>query len=117
MPFLQILQRRYQLQNKLGLGTKKFQEKGCLCTPKSPGRPSTSAEMVEQVHEAFQRIPQKSARRASLESHIPQTTVWRILRKRLRFKPYKLQLVQALRKGDKQKRKEICVEMQFVLKT
>lgn len=89
----------------------KFQEKGCLCIPKSPGRPSTSAETVEQVREAFLRSPRKSVRRASVETHIPQTTVWRILRKRLRFKPYKLQLVQALREGDKRKRKEFCVEM------
>ena len=68
----------------------KFQKKGCLYTPKSPGRPSTSAETVEQVREAFLRCPRKSVRRASLETQIPQTTVWRILRKRLRFKPYKL---------------------------
>lgn len=89
----------------------KFQEKGCLCIPKSPGQPSTSAETVEQVREAFLRSTRKSVRRASTGTHIPQTTVWRILRKRLRFKPYKLQLVQALREGDKRKRKEFCVEM------
>ena len=61
----------------------KFQEKGCLSIPKSPGRPSTSAETVEQVREAFLRSPRKSVKRASLETHNPQRTVWRILRKRL----------------------------------
>ena len=40
--------------------------------------------------EAFQRSPRKTTNRASRELGIPQSTLWRILRKRLRVKPYRL---------------------------
>ena len=53
--------------------------------------------------------PRKSVEKASLEIHVSQTTVWRILRKRLRFKPYKLQVLWA---GDKRQHEEFCIEMQ-----
>ena len=47
-----------------------------------------------------------------METLIPPTTVWRVVRKRLVMKPYKLQLVQAITADDKQKRKQFCVDMQ-----
>ena len=75
--------------------SKKFQETGCLCKGKSSGRPPVSEERVERVRETFTRSPRKSTR-ASLELQMAQQTVWKILRKRLRMIPYKLQLVQAL---------------------
>ena len=78
-----------------------FKDEGCLCRAKGSGRPSTSEEKVEQVRETFLRSPRKSVRRASAETQIPRTTVWRVLRKRLQMKPYRLQLVQALKEGDK----------------
>ena len=45
---------------------------------------------------SFERSPRKSTRRGSRELGIPQPTVWRVLRRRLLFKPHRLQLVQAL---------------------
>ena len=39
-------------------------------------------------------------------------TVWRVVRKHLVIKPYKLQLVQAITADDKRKRKQFCVDMQ-----
>ena len=47
-----------------------------------------------------------------METLIPPTTVWRVARKRLVMKPYKLQLVQAITADDKRKRKQFCVDMQ-----
>ncbi|CAM1305684.1 Uncharacterised protein r2_g1556 [Pycnogonum litorale] len=91
---------------------KKFQEEGCLCRKKGSGRPAVSEEMVNQVRETFSRSPKMSVRRASLETRIPKSTVWRVLRKRLRLTPYKLQLLQALKPGDMQKRKTFCENMQ-----
>ena len=35
-------------------------------------------------------------------------TVWHVLRQRLLMKPYRLQLVQALRVGDRRKRTDFC---------
>ena len=91
---------------------KTFQETGCLCKGKSSGRPRTSDENVEQIRESFVKSPQKSVRQASRELAIPPTTVWRVLRRRLRLKPYRIQLLQALHDGDMQKRIEFCT---FVL--
>ena len=47
-----------------------------------------------------------------METLIPTTTVWRVVRKRLVMKPYKLQVVQAITAADKRKRKQFCVDMQ-----
>ncbi|CAM1313246.1 Uncharacterised protein r2_g2368 [Pycnogonum litorale] len=91
---------------------KKFQEEGCLCRKKGSGRPAVSEEMVNQVRETFSRSPKMSVRRASLETRIPKSTVWRVLRKRLRLTPYKLQLLQALKPGEMQMRKTFCEDMQ-----
>ena len=73
-----------------------FEQIGCVCKGKSSGRPSVSEENVRRIQESFERSPRKSTRRASRELGIPQPTVWRVLRRRLLFKPYRLQLVQAL---------------------
>ncbi|PNF31329.1 hypothetical protein B7P43_G10895 [Cryptotermes secundus] len=53
----------------------------------------------------------KSTRSASRELGLSQTTVWRVLRRRLVYKPYHLQLVQALRANDNVKRVEFCDRM------
>ncbi|KAG8309097.1 hypothetical protein J6590_094208 [Homalodisca vitripennis] len=47
------------------------------------GRPRTSDENVARKQQAFVRSPGKSTRRASRELQLPQTTVWRFLRKKL----------------------------------
>ncbi|KAL4131917.1 hypothetical protein QTP88_009149 [Uroleucon formosanum] len=91
---------------------KTLQETGCLCKGKSSGRPRTSDENVEQIRQSFVRCPQKSVRQSSRELAIPPTTVWRVLRRRLRLKPYRIQLLQALHDDDMQKRNEFCT---FVL--
>jgi hypothetical protein len=79
---------------------KKFDQKGCICKIKSPGWPSVSDATVDRVQACFQRSPQKSTLQASRELQLPQTTISKILRKRLLMKLYKLQLVQALKSED-----------------
>jgi hypothetical protein len=76
---------------------KKIEQKGCICKNKSPGRPSVSDATVDRVRACFQRSPQ-----ASGESWVAATTNNRLqnLHKRLLVKPYKLQLVQALKPED-----------------
>jgi len=66
---------------------------------------------VRRIQESFERNPRKSTRRASRELGIPQPTVWRVLRRHLLFKPYRLQLVQALRPNYKRKGVEFCDRM------
>ena len=55
---------------------------------------------------------QKIHRRTSMETLIPPTTVWWVVRKHLVMKSYKLQLVQAITADDRQKCKQFCVDMQ-----
>ncbi|PSN53566.1 hypothetical protein C0J52_09183 [Blattella germanica] len=87
-----------------------FVEKGCICNQRKghSGRPSVSGEVVNRVRETFLRSPKKSTRRASRELQIPTSTIKKILRTRLRFRPYKLQLVQKLQPQDKVTRSEFC---------
>src|SRR5215469_12454703 len=74
-----------------------FIERGCICDQRKghSGRPSVSEKVVDRVRESFLRSSRKSRRRASRELKVPQSTVSKILHKRLRLHPYKLQLVQS----------------------
>lgn len=87
---------------------RQFVETGCLCKGKSPGRPRVMEESVGLIQSAFLGSPRKSTRRASHELQVPQSTVWKVLRKGLNMKPYKLQHLQALSSGDKEQRLEFC---------
>ncbi|PSN37745.1 hypothetical protein C0J52_22724, partial [Blattella germanica] len=86
-----------------------FKETSCLCKKKSTGRLSTSPGDVERVRQLYQRSPQKSTHRASRELSMSQPTLWRVLCKRLRFKPYRLQLLQALGPANYITRAEFCI--------
>jgi len=68
----------------------KFQQSGCLCAAKQTGWPRPLAETVERVRETFVGSPQKSTYHASQELLMCQSSVWRILRKRLCVKGYGL---------------------------
>ena len=97
-------------RNNISRWYRQFVETGCLCKGKSPGRPRVSDDNIERVREAFLRSPRKSVARASRELDMPKMTVWKVLRKRLCFKPYKMRLVQALTPADKVKRRGDAVE-------
>jgi hypothetical protein len=66
---------------------KQFTEIGRLYKQKSSGRPLTAS---------FLHSPKKSTGTAAKELSMSKTTVWKILRKRLVFKPYRIQMVQKL---------------------
>ena len=68
--------------------------------------------MVEYVCKKILLGQKKSLRRTGQETQIPPTAVWRIQRKSLTMKPYKLLLVKAITADDKRKRKQFCVDMQ-----
>lgn len=91
---------------------KKFKNTGSVCKSKTSGRPSLVEDRVEQIRASILRSPKKSTPRISVELQIPQSSVWRILRKRLKMKPYRLQMLQQLRDDDKVKRLAFCVEIQ-----
>jgi hypothetical protein len=88
-------------KNCIARWVKQFETTVCLRPGKSPGRPQTSEATVDRIRAVYERSQRKSSTRASVELQVPQPTVWRILRKRLRCKPYKLQLLHALKTFDK----------------
>ena len=65
---------------------RQFEETGCLCKGKSTGRQHVSEDNGKES-ECFHRFSRKSTNRASRELGIPQTNVWRVLRRRLIMKP------------------------------
>ena len=68
---------------------------------------------LKEWREAFLRSPRESVARASRELDMPKMTVWKVLRTRLCFKPYKMRLVQVLTPADNVKRRDFCEEMQL----
>jgi len=90
----------------------KLQQSGCLCAVKRTGWLGPSAETVKHVRDIFVRSPQKSTHHASRELQMPQSSVWRILCKRLRVKGYWLQLLQALNPQDHNLCLHFCIDFQ-----
>jgi hypothetical protein len=81
-----------------------LQDTGCICKRKSTVRPSTEEEAVEGVRRIFVRSPRMFTYRASREFGIAQKTAWRVLQKRLQMRPYRLQVLQALKNSDSELR-------------
>ena len=70
-------------------------------------RPTINA-WYNQSRKTYGHSLNRSVKHASLELNIAKTAVWRILRKHLRFKLYRLQLLQALSDIDKERWLEFC---------
>ncbi|GFW45333.1 protein grainyhead [Trichonephila clavipes] len=65
------------------------------------GWPKALEVAVERLRHSFVRSPRKSTRVAICELEIPQKTVRKVLRKKLKFKLYYLQLTQQMIDDDK----------------
>ncbi|GBN21663.1 hypothetical protein AVEN_87055-1, partial [Araneus ventricosus] len=89
----------------------KFKETGSVTDLPRNGRPSVSEATVELVRQSLQWSPTKSTRQASHELQIPQTSLVRILHKRLRLQAYKVQIVQDLQPNDCPRRAEFAIEI------
>lgn len=89
-----------------------FKTTGVLEKRKSTGRPRVSDATVDAVRQCFVQSPQQSTSQAGRALGMPQQTVWKVLRKRLRFKPYRIHLLQKLRPNDCVKRLQFCNDMQ-----
>ncbi|GFS48233.1 DUF4817 domain-containing protein [Trichonephila inaurata madagascariensis] len=69
-----------------------FQETKSLCKGKSSGNSRVSTESVKRIHRT--KPTEIDVQR---ELQMPQKTVWRIFRRRLKMAPYVVQLVQQLK--------------------
>ena len=67
------------------------------------------------MRQSFLRRPKKSARRASRELEMSSMTVWRVLRKSLHMKPYRLHLLQFLKPTEHIERSNFFIKMQDVM--
>jgi transposase len=98
-------------ENNIRRWDKKLKETGSLLDKKLSGRPSVSDESVEAIRTSFLRSPRKSVRKCARELGLPKTIVHRVLKKRLHFTGYKLQLLHASRPGDTRKRRDFATDM------
>ena len=89
----------------------KFKETGSVGDLSRSGRPTSSEETVDAVRTSFEESPTKSTRRASTELGVPQSTIVKILHKRLQFHAYKVQIVQALQPNDRPQRAAFAEEI------
>jgi hypothetical protein len=87
---------------------KLFDQTGCICKGKSPGRRPVTEAWVDIVRAAFVRGPHKSIRRGARQLNMQNATVQTNLRKRLKFKRYKSQLLQLVTAQDKKVRYTFC---------
>jgi len=94
---------------------KQFTETGCLCKQKSRGRPLTAEDNVERIRTSFLHSPKKSTATAAKELSMSKTTVRRVLRKRLVFKPYRIQMVQQLSDEGHRRRLDFWLQLQELL--
>ena len=91
---------------------KQFAETWCLCKQKSIGCPLTAEDDVERVRASFLHSPKKSTTTAAKELSMSKTTVWRVLLKRLVFKPYRIQMLQQLSDEDHRRWLDFCLQLQ-----
>jgi hypothetical protein len=89
--FAKWRKRDYWLRHvRLSVRMEQLENTGCLRKGKSTGRPHVSEDNVQRISVCFQRGPKKSTTHASRELGLPRTTVWRVLRRRLIMKPYRM---------------------------
>lgn len=103
----------HQLKCIFGHSTKMFQYGRCPCRVKRSIWTTTNIRRNGRVGSGnISANPKEVHKKRNLEPQIFQTTVWHIVRKCLRMTPYKMQLFQALKRGDKPNHKQFCVDMQ-----
>jgi hypothetical protein len=109
-------QRRFRLEfnrapphrNLIRKWVKQFSEIGDVKNKKSPGRPKIPDQIVDNVRTAMLFSPHTSVRRLALQLQIPPSTVHKILHSKLKFRAYKIQVVQHLQVADYAARMDGC---------
>lgn len=89
-----------------------FKQFGTVVRPRKRERPTRSVENIEMVRriatDASGNDESLSTRRIVAQTNISLTSLWRILRKDLKLKPYRLKLVHKLNEDDYDRRMEFC---------
>ncbi|KFM68849.1 hypothetical protein X975_25329, partial [Stegodyphus mimosarum] len=90
---------------------KNFLETGSIADEKRSGRPCRSDFDVECVRETFLRNPRRSVRSAARELDMPISTVYKVIKKKLRLHAYKVQIVPVLEPDDRPRRVAFVTDM------
>ena len=87
---------------------RRFKMTGSLRPITSPGRAQPTADEVKKVEQFFTKNPTAHVREASRQLRMSFGKVWRILRKTLKWKPYRPHLCQVLSPANMQSRLAAC---------
>ena len=91
---------------------KQFGDTGSVQKGKLTGRPCVNNDTVNLIKQAFENNPVMSTNHASRQLGIPQSTIWKILRKTLKMKPFMFSVHQELKPDDKLARLNFCLSLQ-----
>ena len=94
----------------------KFETTGNVADKARSGRPSiqtvaTQEAIRERVELSQTLLETVSCRQLSVETELSPMTIQRILRKKLKFFPYKMKILQCLNENDKRRRLLFCNEL------
>lgn len=85
-----------------------FETSGSVATRSHTPRSRVPSAKVLAIKRAIRRSPRLSISRLAHRTGVPRSTVHDILRRQLRLFPFKLQLMQRIKRGDKAKRLRFC---------
>jgi hypothetical protein len=91
---------------------KLFDQTGCIFKGKSPRIRPVAEAQVDTVCAAFVCSPRKSTKHAARQLNMPHTTMHKNLRKHLKFKSYKYELLQHVTTWDKDVRSDFLSRLQ-----
>ncbi|PSN40069.1 hypothetical protein C0J52_25467, partial [Blattella germanica] len=83
---------------------RKFLATGSVSKAHGGGDQRIQEEDIENVRRSFVRSPRKSIRQTARELGMTWSTVHKVLRRRLQFHAYKLQILQEIKPDDRPKR-------------
>lgn len=115
-----VFNNRYPLKpDKLSYGTvrkirENFKNRGDLHRKKRTTSAQTKIDAANKIAKVclhFRENPHESVRRGAATLDSSPSTVWKILRKEVKFHPYKMSVHQRLHDGDAERRKAFCIQM------
>ena len=98
-------------RSTIRLWYRNFLETGHVMSQTKKGRKAVDPNIVERLQRIFREQPRTSIRVASQQVPVSVGTVHRIVRKQLKFYPYKIQMVHALKQADYQKRQQFALTL------
>ena len=87
---------------------KRLHQNGSSLTRTPKGRPPTDLNQIQNVKQFFEENPEAHIREASETLQLSTGTIWNILRKKLKWKSYRIHKVQCLSPSNKESRLNAC---------